>query len=621
MSIQTNFPAIKPTLLLDFANTKQLDSRITFTRASTATYYGTQTAKAEENLLLQSQDFATTWANTGTTDTANTSVAPDGTTTADTLTEDPSGTGQASIAQSTTFTAGLPYTFSFFVKQGTQTFAQLLFPNVAFGVNAYANFNVTTGAGAVGTVGSSTTASIVDAGNGWYRCIITATATTTASSTGQLYIIESATDARAPSITLDSGTILLWGAQLEQRSAVTAYTPTTTQAITNYVPQLLTAASGVARFDHNPTTLESLGLLIEESRTNLVTYSSEFDNAAWTKTATTITANTIVAPDGTLSGDLSVADTSSALHAVRATYTGTTTTTYSYSVYAKQASGSYEFVIHFGASSGTPTWSSGNRATVRFNLLTGVVVNTGSGVGNSTVISSSITPVGNGWYRCTFVFIPDTTGVSTSFTVGQIAAPTSQSVATAWTGDGYSGAYIWGAQLEAGAFPTSYIPTVASQVTRAVDAASMTGTNFSSWYNQAEGTLYADASPQASNALGYALFEVNDATATNRIGLFKLVTTGNASIAVRTGDVTQAGTNNGAWTSSGKLAGAYAVNNFASVLNGGVASTDTSGTLPLVTQAIFGARGDGANRLTGTIRKIAYYPLRVTNAQLQGLTS
>jgi hypothetical protein len=149
----------------------------------------------------------------------------------------------------------------------------------------------------------------------------------------------------------------------------------------------------------------------------------------------------------------------------------------------------------------------------------------------------------------------------------------------------------------------------------------MTGTNFSSWYNQAEGTLYADASPQASNALGYALFEVNDATATNRIGLFKLVTTGNASIAVRTGDVTQAGTNNGAWTSSGKLAGAYAVNNFASVLNGGVASTDTSGTLPLVTQAIFGARGDGANRLTGTIRKIAYYPLRVTNAQLQGLTS
>jgi hypothetical protein len=92
-------------------------------------------------------------------------------------------------------------------------------------------------------------------------------------------------------------------------------------------------------------------------------------------------------------------------------------------------------------------------------------------------------------------------------------------------------------------------------------------------------------------------------------------------MAVFVGGATQANINNGAWTASGKLVGAYAVNDFASVLNGGAASIDTSGTLPLVTQATIGARGDGATRLVGTIRKIAYYPIRCTNAQLQGLTT
>jgi hypothetical protein len=149
----------------------------------------------------------------------------------------------------------------------------------------------------------------------------------------------------------------------------------------------------------------------------------------------------------------------------------------------------------------------------------------------------------------------------------------------------------------------------------------MTGANFSNWYSQSEGSLYVDASPQASNAVGYALFEVNDATASNRIGLFKLVTTGNASTAVLVGGAIQASTNNGAWTASGKLAGAYAVNDFASVLNGGAASTDTSGSVPLVTQATIGARGDGANRLTGTIKRIAYFPRRLSDTELIGITA
>jgi hypothetical protein len=602
MSITSNFPAIKPTLNLSFALTKQLDPRITFTRASTATYYGTQTAKAEENLLLQSQDFTTSWSNTGTTDTADTSVAPDGTTTADTLTENPSGTGQAAISQSTSFTAGLPYTFSIFVKQGTQTFAQLLFGSGAFGVNAYANFNVTTGAGAVGTVGSSTTASIVDAGNGWYRCIITATATTTTSVSAQLNIIESATDARAPSITLDSGTILLWGAQLEQRSTVTAYTPTTTQPITNYIPQLLTAASGVARFDHNPTTFESLGLLIEESRTNLVTYSEQFDNAAWSKSNSTITANTIVSPDGALTGDKLVEDTANSTHFVQRNATVTfTAAAHTWSVYLKAGERTWARLTMLD---GATTFGA------YFNLSTGAIGATAAGT------TATATPVGNGWYRCS---VTATTAATASGSARIIAANADSG--QTYTGDGYSGIYIWGAQLEVGAFPTSYIPTVASQVTRAADAASMTGANFSSWYNQAEGTLYAEATSGNSTNDSGRIASINDNTSNNRAEvLYSAATQMQAILSLN--NATQASiTETVTKTNSNKTSFAYKVNNTNASFNSSVETTDTSCDVPVVSQINIGARSGNSNSINGHIRKLSYYPLRLSNTNLVALTN
>jgi hypothetical protein len=637
MSITSNFPAIKPTLLLDFANTKQLDSRITFTRASTATYYGTQTAKAEENLLLQSQDFATTWLTSNSTVAANTTTAPDGTTTADTLT-DTTDTGAHIINQSPVLLTSTIYTMSVFLKANTHNFATVTLTNpttVENGITAVVNLSAgTISETDTGTSATFTSSSITSVGSGWYRVVITGSSVASFSraevgfataATGNTF----ASNQRISFTGTGTASFFAWGAQLEQRSAATAYTPTTTATITNYVPQLLSAASGIARFDHNPTTFESLGLLIEEQRTNLLTYSEQFDNAAWTKTSTTITANTVIAPDGALSGDLSVADTSSALHAVRATYTGTTTTTYSYSVYAKQASGSYEFVIHFGASSGTPAWNSASRGTARFNLLTGVVVSIGA-AGNSTATSGSIVPVGNGWYRCTFVFVPDTTGASTSFSIGQIAAPVSQSVSVSWSGDGTSGAYIWGAQLEAGAFPTSYIPTVASQVTRSADAASMTGTNFSSWYNQGEGTIYAEGflnNPAITGAQIRRLFEIDDGSNNNRITFGRAVDAGGTLRVIYTVSGTNVNGTNGQTVSnvfpSAKVAAAYEAADYAFSPNGAPVTTSTAANVPVVNRLDIGSNFDNTatTSANGTIRKIAYYPIRCTNAQLQGLTS
>jgi hypothetical protein len=132
--------------------------------------------------------------------------------------------------------------------------------------------------------------------------------------------------------------------------------------------------------------------------------------------------------------------------------------------------------------------------------------------------------------------------------------------------------------------------------------------------------LYVEASPQASNVGGFNLAELST-DINNRIGLYKLTSTGNASLAVLTGGVTQASTNSGAWTATGKLAGAYATNDFASSLNGSAAAIDTSGTVPSVTTLTLGRRTDGANVLNGYLRRVVFYPRRLSNAELQAITT
>jgi hypothetical protein len=626
MSIQTNFPAIKPTLLLDFANTKQLDSRITFTRASTATYYGTQTAKAEENLLLQSQDFTTTWINVNSTDAANTSTAPDGTTTADTLTDDATS-GTHSTYQSVSVLANTTYVVSCFMKAGTNNFGLLSFTDAASAQRYFAaDFNLSTGTvrtSAAGSSGTITSATITDAGNGWYRCVIIGQAAAVGSN--RIYVGVSDGTSSLGNFGINSyigtgTTIFAWGAQLEQRSAATAYTPTTTETITNYIPQLLTAASGVARFDHNPTTFESLGLLIEESRTNLVTYSSEFDNAAWTKTNATITANTIISPDGSLNADSISETTATGSHRARtASISVSASTSYTCTVFAKLGFGSVRY-LGIGLSSTTDI-TTGSRRSYVFDLSNGTATTTGGATW--TAVSGSATAVGNGWYRCQMTVTTDAAASTMFVSIGLSNTFSAATFASGYTGDGYSGIYIWGAQLETGAFPTSYIPTVASQVTRAADAASMTGTNFSSWYNQAEGTFFAQFIPASSSfGANKNLFLASDGTVNNYAGLrytgsgaeptFSVVVAGTAQAAMSTGTMV-AGT-------SYKMAGAYEANDFAVTRNAGTVETDTSGTVPVVTQAEIGMLA-GTSFSTQTISKLAYYPLRVTNAQLQGLTS
>jgi len=593
MTIQANFPAIKPSLLLDFANTKQLDSRITYTRASTASFYnGVTTAKAEENLFTYSQEFDNViWLKTNSTVTANSTTAPDGTSTADTLFETTTN-GQHRVFLLATVTG--TYTISTYAKAAGRDYVALWFGGVDKGKFFYIPAG---GSGSVGGnfVNAPDSASITYVGNDWYRCSVTVSGLS-----GSAQHINACLDATTFSYAGDvTKGVHLWGAQLEQRSAVSAYTATTTQAITNYIPVLQTAASGVARFDNNPTTGESLGLLIEESRTNLATYSSDLSNAAWSKVQTTVTSDTVVAPDGTLTGDKLVESTATSAHyAINASFISVTSgTAYTISLYAKAGGRNFVVVEMNSAALGAYAW---------FDLANGVVGTTGG-----SPSSTSITSVGNGWYRITI------SKTATSSTTSLITIYTaSVDNATSYTGNGFSGVFLWGIQYEAGAFATSYIPTVASQVTRAAEDATMTSTNFSSWYNQAEGTVFMDAQNVATG--GYIL-DINDGTAGNNSIQMVAGSSGGTSYLVVSGGATSCSL--GARVSVGKYANGFKVNDFAISINSGTVSTDTSGTVPLVTQLKIGRRYSDTSYLNGTIKKIAYYPLKATSAQLQALTS
>ena len=572
--VASNRPSIRPSLLLDFADTRLLDPRITFARASTATFYDqTTTALAEQNLLLQSQAFNNGyWGSVATTVSDNTTVAPDGTTTASTITLGVSGANALFNATGISVTALSTYTFSFYALRGTATDM------------SYAIYNLT-GASFITAVSyySQTNSST------WSRIVVTFTVPAGCTS-ARVYTSSNSTS---------TGTFYLWGAQLEQRSAVTAYTPTTTQAITNYIPVMQTAASGVARFDCNPSTGESLGLLIEESRTNLLVNSATF--VAVTNIAVTTSAN--VSPDGTLNASYAIPNATSGYHNTSTSSTVVTATAYTMSVFAK--AGAYTRLgVREGVGSGT---------AALFDLTAGTVI---SGTG-------TITPVGNSWYRCVVPFT--SSGTSAALTCFPYPSSTTNPL-TIFSGDGFSGVYLWGQQLEAGAFATSYIPTVASQVTRAADAASMTGTNFSSWYNVGQGSFYGEANLYGGvNGLYNYIAYATDGTTTNNIklGFYNNGTSNYGGLGISVTSVAQtifvtAGLSANTFA---KLAGSYAPNNFAISKDGATAVTSSSGGIPAVSSLYIGQRVGNAEYIDGHIKRITYYPKALTSTELQGLTS
>lgn len=372
-----------------------------------------------------------------------------------------------------------------------------------------------------------------------------------------------------------------------------------------------TVANNAPRFDYDPVTLAPKGLLIEEQRTNLLTYSEQFDQ--WTASNVTVTANVVNSPSGALTADTMDDGTTAAVShrvLVPVTISFASGVAYTYSLYVKNLNRNF-VQLAFGSA------AFGATAYANFDVATGVIGTIGASA------TASITNVGGGWYRCALTCMATSTASDSIF----VAAITS---ATSVRNEVYAGSnkklYIWGAQLEAGAFPTSYIPTTTAAATRAADVAVMTGTNFSSWYNQTEGTLFCDSTFEGTLSASTYSGVIAVSSANNTRMLFTNNPSNTTGFYVQDSGVVQADLNAGSTFTIGvpyKQAGAYKTNDFAWSRNGVAALTDTSGSVPAATALqIGGLYYNGSGQLgVQHIRRIAYYPRRLSNAELRAITS
>jgi len=231
-------------------------------------------------------------------------------------------------------------------------------------------------------------------------------------------------------------------------------------------------------------------LLLEPARTNLLTYSEDFTNADWTKTRSSISENQVISPSGIQNADKLIENTDNNSHILSRTL-AVTAQDYTFSIFAKQ-NGRKKIRLRFD-----------NTLTLRyaeFDLNLGVFL-------NETNSIASIENYGNGWYRCS---IKVTATATTFYNVVQLLSDDGD---LSYTGDGTSGIYIWGAQLEAGSYLTSYIPTSGSVTTRNGETA--TGAGDANTFNDSEGTFYLETKLLEKIPSNSYYFSVSDGTETN----------------------------------------------------------------------------------------------------------
>ena len=385
---------------------------------------------------------------------------------------------------------------------------------------------------------------------------------------------------------------------------------------------IVTAAADEPRFDHRYVNgeIESLGLLVEEQRTNLILYNTKHDESYWVNhgdnSSETINTTETLSPDGTnnatkLFGNNGVTTRQS----IRQGVTITSGTTYTFSVFLKQGQRRYASIwfdttnISEGAYYGS---------TTIIDLQTGTLA-TGS--------QTNIVPYPNGWYRCYVTATPTATGnVNMQVSVGSPNNNVSGYIAN---GDGSSGIYIWGHQVEEGAFPTSYIPTTSSTVTRNHDRAYYENVDQTDWFSKTEGTVvfeHTDVPYDSSDdphypAVGFA--NTTNGSSNPSIQYFIMKHNGNGQYLVRPGGGDSANiTPSGVVVSASKVGFVYKEDDYALVRNGSLVGTDTSGAVPAAYMLIFGmnSTGNTGNNWNAHLKNLQYYPTRLSNTVLQNLT-
>jgi hypothetical protein len=498
-----------PTLDLRFASSKNLNDYVSgqnlidFTRGGNGigSYFDAAGILRQSvvNLLQRSEEFDNVyWTKTNSTIVQNAIASPDGRITAAKLNANTTN-GIHALRRDETVLSSTAYTVSFFAKAGEYSFVAVNHGHTLV-ADFHTFFNLSTGTVATNAAGN--TPEIEALGNGWYRCSVTRT-----TASNQTSLSARALACQSDNVTSFVGDassgIYLWGAQLEQSSTVGEYVKTTS------------SISGAPRFDHNPATGESLGLLIEEARTNLLLNSETLATQSVTVTA--------------------------AAHTLSFYGTGTVTL---------------------------------------------------SGTHSATVVGTGAFPT-----RTTLTFTP---------TSGSLTVTVSGTVQYA--------------QVELGAFATSWISTAGATATRNADVASITGTNFSRWYSQSEGTFYTQAIAAASTGT-FGVFSANASGSFNnridsRINSQSFISSGGTVVANIVNSVPLIA------ETSYRAAIAVAADNYARSTNGSPIASDSSGSMPVgINQIEIGCVENNSSKLNRTIARLAYFDRRLPNATLQAITA
>jgi len=536
-------------------------------------------------LLTYSEVFeptGTSWQEQLATIGTNEAVAPNGTSTADKLKEN--GNGTHIIRQSVTSVSAY-YTLSIYLKAGERNFASLTMFDGSNSTNAF--FDISLGVkGAVS--GVAATHNIEPAGNGWYRCSVT-----DLKGAGTLnFTIRTAETISSDNYTGITGYgIYLWGAQLETGTYAGDYAKTTTTAAS-------TPRTAAYLPDGNGNFVSAGPLLLEDAGTNFLTYSELF--TGWSVNQLVPSTASVAAPDGSPTVQLFTEDNTTNVHRIFLAST-TGNLTHTHSVFVKNASGTRRVYLSSDDAFGA-------RQILTFDLQTGTLASNSGGW-----TDPFITAYPNGWYRIGGTITDD--GVTTLFIVGL-----RDDALISYLGDGTSGIYVWGAQLEANPYPTSYIPTQGSTGTRAADVSTSAATTVfeSDWYRQDEGTVFAEV--PSADLTGGRILQIGDGTSANRQDLALVSSALLAFVSVSNSAQVNSLTANTA-TGLAKCGYGYKVDDFAWILNAGSLRAETSGSVPVVDRIGIGGRLDTALYLNGTIRRLAYWPQRLPDSTLVNITT
>jgi hypothetical protein len=334
-------------------------------------------------------------------------------------------------------------------------------------------------------------------------------------------------------------------------------------------------------------------LLLEPQSTNIVTYSEDFSQSYWTKSNTTINVNQSTSPDGTLNADSIVSSTTNSVHFLRHTFVAVSANTpHTYSFFIK-ANGYTKFGVRDNAQTG---------AYLTYDLETESIINSAS----MTVVVNKLK---DDWFKCSFTSTIGSNGVAgyafylldDSYTTGYLNT-------YSYTGDGVSGFYIYGFQLEQQSYATSYIPTNGSVQSRASETCNGAGT--SSILPSEEGILYADMSALADDNTSRYL-SISDGSFSNRVSIFfsdtsniigSRIVVGGSSIFLNASSQTQNNNN--------KIALKWKLNDYKLYINGvQVAANVSAGTFSASTlsEISFNDGGSGVAYMYGKIRDIRVY--------------